>query len=168
MVESFIFDLSSVLYEREQLVSRLSTYSINQAEKKHLISFDKRMEALIESYAATKFTDLERKVFSEFTALIPDISQSGYIYNIDYQHDMLLNENSLLTKRALAKLAMLSDIQTAEGQRLIKESNGIMLQDKSSSQFEIVTLIILAIMIQVILFSSTSLLEKIKQKPHLN
>ncbi|AWV98763.1 hypothetical protein [Arcticibacterium luteifluviistationis] len=163
MVESFIFDLSTILHEREQLVTGLTSGVVSQADKAHLINLDGKMTSLINNYASTKFTDLEKRIFLEFTTLVPSISELGH----DIDHGMV-PKNKLLTQQALAKLAVLSNIQTTEGQRLIEETNGIILQKKSSSQFEIISLIALAIMIQVLLFSSTSVFKKIQQKPHLN
>ncbi|WP_341224522.1 MCP four helix bundle domain-containing protein [uncultured Arcticibacterium sp.] len=165
MVEGFIFDLSSILHEREQLViSSLNSHQLNAATSAHLKALDVKMSSLVEDYASTQFTDLEKRVFLEFKELVPSISQIGY----DLKDNSLAETNKTLTHKGLAKLTVLSNIQTSEGQRLWEETNGIMLQKQSSSQFEIISLIALAIMIQVLLFSSTSVFKKIQQKPHLN
>lgn len=165
MVESFIFELSSILHEREQLIiNSLSSKSLNEANRAHLKALDNKMVTIVNSYEATQFTDLEKRVFIEFKELLPGISQIGY----DLHESDLAQTNKILTHKGLSKLTVLSNIQTSEGQRLWEETKGIMLQNQSSSQFEIISLIALAIMIQVLLFSSTSVFKKIQQKPHLN
>jgi hypothetical protein len=154
MVESFIFKLSVLIHDWESMVNS------NSFTASSLKSHTAQIKGLVKDYENTKFTEKEAVVFKEF------VTNLKSIYSLNSETD--LDDAKTLTKDALIHLSELSSIQTMEGQRLIKESKDIFVNNKFASQLEIIALIILALFVQYLIFSSKSILEKIQQKPHLN
>jgi hypothetical protein len=81
----------------------------------------------------------------------------------------LIAAHNKATNHAFATISNLSDIQTSEGALLQKRTKQIVWGSVSISQFEMTILIVIAIVIQGLIFSSKTLLVKTKgQDPGLN
>ena len=68
----------------------------------------------------------------------------------------------------LQYLSKLSDIQVNEGGQMAKISKETLASNVASSELEAAFLIIIAIIIQMLIFASNSMHSLLKQKPGLN
>ncbi len=167
VVEALIFDLSGLLHRRQALLA-VSLEKSNQKLRKELQGMGSKVESILAAYADTELTSEEESLFEELNFLLQPVTKGELSINhITKVKDASLSEEIMMEK-ALANLSKLSEIQKEEGSRLIDESKNIMLSTRSSAQLEVAILVVLAILIQSLLFSSNSLIEKIQQKPHLN
>lgn len=108
---------------------------------------------LVKDYEATVLTQQETSYFDSFkeVILIEDKIQT----NINYS-------------AAFALLERLSNIQVDEGTRLKKESSSMFLGSDISFKLEMAILIVIALIMQVIIFSSKSAIAVNKKDIHLN
>jgi len=163
MVQNYLFKLYDNLNKEESLRHGRSINS-NQS----LSDLKAERTEIIAKYEETYLTEKERVEFSNFL---------NHLNKMDVLEQQLLSSNDSLTKTALTilydnktadalnSMRNLSHIQTQEGKALQISSHKIVLGSVSISQLELAILIVLALVIQVLIFTSKTL--KIKaQTPH--
>lgn len=146
LAESYIYLFSDLLHNRAELNKKnVSTAQIELIDEKLLL--------LVKDYEATVLTQQETSYFDSFkeVILIEDKIQT----NINYS-------------AAFALLERLSNIQVDEGTRLKKESSSMFLGSDISFKLEMAILIVIALIMQVIIFSSKSAIAVNKKDIHLN
>lgn len=146
LAESYIYLFSDLLHNRAELNKKnVSTAQIELIDEKILL--------LVKDYEATVLTQQESSYFDSFkeVILIEDKIQT----NINYS-------------AAFALLERLSNIQVDEGTRLKKESSSMFLGSDISFKLEMAILIVIALIMQVIIFSSKSPIPINKKDIHLN
>lgn len=146
LAESYIYLFSDLLHNRAELNEKnSSTAQIELIDEKILL--------LVKDYEATVLTQQESSYFDSFK-------------------EVILIEDKIQTKinysAAFALLERLSNIQVDEGTRLKKESSNMFLGSDISFKLEMAILIVIALIMQVIIFSSKSAIAVNKKDIHLN
>ncbi len=161
MAESYLLEMSEIIHTKEDLAA--------SAEKAELSSVHRGLNAslndLLLKYEKTRLTREEEVLFLQFKTLL------GPVFSYDNQTDLSESEklNYLgVTRKATSKLMALSHVQTKEGGRLISESNNIIMNQRSTSHFEIVILLFLGAIIQTLVLSSSLFHERVKNFSNLN
>jgi hypothetical protein len=146
LAESYIYLFSDLLHNRAELNEKnASTAQIELIDEKLLL--------LIKDYDATVLTQQETSYFDSFKELI--LKDNKIVASINYS-------------AAFALLERLSAIQIDEGTRLKKESNSMFLGSDISFKLEMAILIVIALIMQVIIFSSKSPIPINRKDIHLN
>lgn len=155
VVEGYIFDLSEEVHEIQTAID-------NNADMQMMSQSIAEIKSINEAYAKTTLTPKEEAEFSLFTTAIDKLETS--LSKADYK------ESILLSRESLTLLYSLSDIQLAEANRVKQGSDHILNYGKTSSQFEMAIIIIIAIIIQAMVFSSPALQNNFKgaRAPSLN
>jgi hypothetical protein len=170
VVESYIYKFSDYLYQKKLVMDDCqSAQHIAELRRKITLHNDAIMK-MIANYEHTKLTETEAKYFSDFKnniteiiALEKDILDQSSV-PFEQQRPGFDNE----VDKALNNLNHLSAIQVSEGKALNENSKKILAGSKMLTQFELVVLIIIAVMIQMLIFASNSFKPKFPQNPRMN
>lgn len=144
MAESYILRYSANLHQIQDILENPSSqYQDNLKEKLAEI------EEINQLYLDTELTKTEEAYFGHFEKLTQELGKA-------------LNEGKLETatfkiREAHKDLHALSGIQVTEAQVLLTQTRRIFSAGSVSSQFEIGVIIIIALMVQAILFASKTL-----------
>lgn len=173
IAESYIYRISELLHQKNQMLEKYSLTPDPIITLRHeALQSSKTISNLIDQYKKTKFTRNERRTF--------DILLSGMEKLVrvekEYLASELYSENNSKLKDSvktlvgmnLQYLSKLSDIQVNEGGQMAKISKETLASNVASSELEAAFLIIIAIIIQMLIFASNSMHSLLKQKPGLN
>jgi hypothetical protein len=169
VVESYIYKFSDYLYQKKLVID--DCHSAQQATmmSKKITLHNAAIQKMITAYEQTKLTEAEAKYFADFKKNISEI--------VALENNMLVRSNNFERRRsdfnqevdkALSNLDELSSIQLSEGKALNENSKRIMAGSEILTQFELVVLIIIAVIIQMLIFTSNSFRSKISQNSNLN
>jgi hypothetical protein len=169
VVESYIYKFSDYLYQKKLVID--DCHSAQQAAmmSKKITLHNAAIQKMITAYEQTKLTEAEAKYFADFKKNISEI--------VALENNMLVRSNNFERRRsdfnqevdkALSNLDELSSIQLSEGKALNENSKRIMAGSEILTQFELVVLIIIAVIIQMLIFTSNSFRSKISQNSNLN
>jgi hypothetical protein len=169
VVESYIYKFSDYLYQKKLVID--DCHSAQQAAmmSKKITLHNTAIQKMITAYEQTKLTEAEAKYFADFKKNISEI--------VALENNMLVRSNNFERCRsdfnqevdkALSNLDELSSIQLSEGKALNENSKRIMAGSEILTQFELVVLIIIAVIIQMLIFTSNSFRSKISQNSNLN
>lgn len=144
MAESYILRFSANLHRIQDLLENQSV--LHRAELKQKLT---EIEELNLLYLDTELTETEEAHFVHFEKLTWDL-------------DKALSEGRLETATAKIReahqdLHILSEIQVSEAQELLTQTRRIFSAGSASSQLEIGLVIVIALMVQAILFASKTL-----------
>lgn len=144
MAESYILRYSANLHQIQDLLENPS--SLSQDNLKEKLAEIQEINLL---YLDTELTKTEEAYFDHFEKLTRELNKA-------------LSEGKLETatvkiRDAHKDLYALSGIQVTEAQVLLTQTRRIFSAGSASSQFEIGVIIIIALMVQAILFASKSL-----------
>jgi hypothetical protein len=173
IVESYIYKISELLHQKSHLIETSSKGpAYKDAFQQVVLQSDETILNLMEQYKKTKFTVNETKQFDSLLSGIGKLVQveKAYIASEQDSENNLSLKDSIKTLVGinLQYLSALSDIQVAEGKQMNKASKAALMSHVASSQFETTLLIIIAIIIQILVFASNSMRSLLKQKPGLN
>lgn len=160
LVESYIFQLSKNFHQFIHEIENAQTSHSTTEFKEKIVGLENTINNLLVLYRETELTEKEEVLFASLLVEVEQINASESSSNY-----IACKEN---VYAALETLTHLSDIQIVEGARIKEESNKIFLGNKSNSQFEMVVLIVIALLIQALIFSSHTINTKIKQQYNLN
>ena len=153
LVESYIFKLYNNLQQQNDcLLGEQPVVLGNQ-----LSELKQEREKLLTLYAQTYLTSEEEDHFNALKASLARFDQTNASI-----------AKSETNQEAIEHLNALSNIQTDEGASLWNKSESIIVGSLSSSQFEMVMIICLGIIIQALVFASKSAKPKTIQKHNLN
>ena len=157
IAEDYILKMTRNIYQiREILNTDLNTVSKSEAVSKLIDEFNSTYQA----YSKTKLTVTEKATAIELMGHIIKFEQA------------LLNNNyhtSDYTKKALVSLSQLSNIQLEESKLIMKHVGSQYASLKALSQFAFAIIIIILVVLQVIVFSSGSLIPVVRPNdPTLN
>jgi hypothetical protein len=171
MAESYIYEMSNHLSRKKLMIDECHTKEELGQIKDKIKEHNNAIQALIGSYEKTRLTPTEEVLFKDFKKKI-DV---GVLLEQKHLHpsDASLAENSrqILDEAfygILNTLNHLSNIQIAEGAKLNKTSQKIVLGSASDTHFELTLLIVLGTIILTLIFTSSSTMPKIPQDPSLN
>lgn len=148
VVEGYIFDLSESIHAIQNTIDEQK----GTHHKKRFNEQIAEIKAINDLYAKTTLTEKEETEFILFTNAVKEMENS--LNNNDFE------EMNRLSNESLGILYGLSKIQLAEANRVKTISEGILNYGKSSSQFEMALLIVIAIIIQGLVFASPRLRNK--------
>ncbi|MFC6997020.1 MCP four helix bundle domain-containing protein [Rufibacter roseus] len=172
LVESYIFQLSNHLYSKKMLVDNCSNQGDYSKLYNQLIHHNTAINALILDYGKTELTEAESVRFAAFKRNMSEISrlELSYLQNEAVEVEMAHGKQLMDAQYSVAagNLEQLSKIQVAEGKRLNEKSKEIIAGSTILTQFELVLIICLGLVIQILIFASKSVLPKFPQKPMLN
>lgn len=167
LVEGYIYEMSGLMHQKEM---NLKTANIlNNADWKDKNgSINSSMNSLMQDYQKTKLTELEalhfeslQEEFVQLTLLEQQASQ-----NLD--NDGLMTEITAQYHQISMSLDNLSQIQIAEGQNILNNSNRIFASEYLTSKLEFGVLIIIGLILQALVFASKTIMPKFPQQSSLN
>lgn len=172
LAESYLFHMYENLKEKQDLFEIAANEGVGHTINKELNAYRQKRAELIDKYEHTYLTDEEDGKFHDLKAALQRIDKlEEEIATLEAQSQIpedLIRLHDEITLDAFTTLSALSDIQTSEGELLRNKSKQIILGSVSISQFEMTILIVIAIVIQALVFSSSTLLVKKDQFPNLN
>ncbi|MFA1773452.1 MCP four helix bundle domain-containing protein [Rufibacter glacialis] len=173
LVESYIYQLSDHLYQKKMMVDKNFYAAEDSGLPTRLKEKNAAISELLVAYEKTQLTETEATYFSSLKQNLQELSTLEQKY--------LLQPGTEQEQRALAKhrmdgqyaqatnhLHQLSGIQVAEGKRLNEQTKRIIAGSSILTQFELVLIIAIGVMIQMLVFASKSKLSKFPQNPILN
>lgn len=158
VVGNYILSLSNHIEDILTLLNSNQSSTSSQAIEKQL----KQIDSINILYDKTILTEIEQKNFTAFKILCEDIKR--------YNNNQDVSKALESTKQADYILETLSSIQVEEGKSKLDEVLNMTNTGNILSYIEIVILIIIAVLIQILVLSSKTLLAKKKNtiNHHLN
>jgi hypothetical protein len=159
VVEGYILQLTENLHT---IIENVNNEKIGEAEKqiitKTLLS---KIQEINSSYSKTQLTEEEKKEFNYFSDLCTVIHNK--LNSKDFT-EVTINSN-----KAIVVLKKLSNIQISEGKEIINKTTKLFQSSNIASKFEIAMLVIIALIIQALIFSSKTLqVHQPEEKQNLN
>jgi hypothetical protein len=168
LVESYIYKLSDHLYQKKIMLDHCGISQ--EADLRTKIDLhNTEIRTLIHNYENTRLTRIESRVFGELKSNIGKMA--------DMERDYMKNGNegsASLTQLdqqflgAATNLSQLSMIQIEEAKKLNDDSKRIIAGFTMLTQFEMVMLIAIALIIQVLILSSSQIAPKQAVDARLN
>lgn len=147
VVESYIFQY---VHHFQNVTDIAENPEHTTAQKHELIATPlSKINGLNELYWKTKLTDEEKSSFTKFADLCKKISESSS------SSDFIMTKQ--LAKDAIHILHDLSSIQVSEAKLQMENVNSLYNFSTLSSHFEVAILIIIALIIQALVFSSKAI-----------
>lgn len=168
MAESYLFHLYENLKNEQDLIQSAADMELSIAGKEKLAAHRANRAGLMAQYAETYLTEEEEVQFSQLQATLGEVDRLEKEIAGGQAEAPLISAHDAATAEAFATLSALSDIQTTVGAELRDESERIILGSVSISHLEMTVLIIIAIIIQGLIFSSRTLLGSASRDPSLN
>lgn len=170
VVESYIYKFSDYLYQKKLVMDDCRSAE-HAAELKSKISLhNAAILKMIASYERTKLTDAEAKYFTDFKRNINEIIalETTMLDQAQTNFEQRRPGFDQEVDKALGNLDHLSTIQLSEGKALNENSKKILAGSEMLTQFELVVLIVIAIMIQMLIFASNTFKSKFPQNSNMN
>lgn len=171
MVEVYIYKITAYLNEKNNFLFEEDKRDLSQLLVKNK-SINDSIAVLVKDFGLTHLTVDESDIFDQLKS---NLEQLYILEDSIFQnpgHSVTSNSFALKTREKLDELSnnlhLLSDIQKNEGQKLIEESNRIILNSKFALQLELVILIVIGLIVQALVFATKSTRPKINQNPGLN
>ncbi len=158
LAESYILGMYGNLHEVNQLSDEFRNNPT--AVRVLLAPVVLEMNNTIALYKETELTPQEEIEFTAFTQQASAVTSCAVSGNFDGCKST--------ADEALNRLAVLSEIQVSEGAKLKNDSEKIYSSSMSSSQFEIVMLIVIGLLLQALIFSNRTIEHVTKKKLNLN
>lgn len=168
MAESYLFHLYENLKNEQDLIQSAADEGLSQAGKEKLAAHRASRAGLMAQYAETYLTEEEEEQFGQLQASLSEVDRLEKEIAHGQAAAPLISAHDEAAAAAFTTLSALSDIQTAVGAELRDRSERIILGSVSISQLEMTILIIIAIIIQGLIFSSRTLLGSPGRDPSLN
>ncbi|MEX2590880.1 MAG: MCP four helix bundle domain-containing protein [Chitinophagales bacterium] len=172
MVESYIFHLSENLHKKAQLLGNAKHSKIPLHTNDSLLFIQNNIANLLTAYEQTKLTKKEARLFKNLKETIHRINLEKQELIAFAEKPAKFTATQIAIQQNINKaqhlLSGLSDIQVNEGRNINEASKAVLLGSSSSSQFENALLIIVALIIQTLIFTSKTTLKEINQKYWLN
>ncbi|ALI98497.1 hypothetical protein DC20_05295 [Rufibacter tibetensis] len=172
LVESYIYQLSGHLYQKKMMIEAGFHAQDFSVLPEKLKQNNAAISGLLVEYGKTQLTKEEAVYFRSFKhnlAKLRGLESQLMLLSANGQETVQIK--SLLDKQyegASEHLNRLSHIQVAEGKRLNEQSKQIIAGSAILTQFELILVIAIGVMIQMLVFASKSKLSKFPQNPMLN
>ena len=173
LAESYLFQLYERLHQKNDFFEASVYRGQSLGKEFDFEQLNQEIKEIVEKYEKTWLTPKETTIFKRFKAVL------STMFTIDteilrgpekeIEQASLFKNSASATDEAFVLLSELSKIQTVEGSIIRSQSKKILLVNISSSQFEMAILVIIALLIQILVFASKSLqLPKPANRSHLN
>jgi len=172
VVEQYIFNMSTLLYKNQLELNKLSLSEEPTLVHAEILANTKALASIADKYALTYLTEKEEKVFDSFEILIDELivaerqmikAEAGS----DMQNEMVTSLSSQY-EHGIDQLNDLSNIQLAAAKEMLDESDKLAAGHVVMSKLEIAILIIVALFVQVIIFSARLSTQKKPVKYGMN
>lgn len=158
IAESYIF---KYLNNSHQIIEIVDDRSLSKEQKVRLLENRlSKIQELNGGFLQTTLTEIESEDFMNLTNLYAQIEDATRLNQ--------LYRAKQLAKETLGLLEMLSEIQVSEAENQIRAINRLNDSMAIHYYFEAVILIVIAVFIQVLVFSSKTLKKIIPANPSLN
>ncbi|RWW98835.1 MCP four helix bundle domain-containing protein [Flavobacterium cerinum] len=144
VVGNYIFQDAQYFQKITHIIENPS-YSISEKQE-HIAASLAKISDLNMLYSKTKLTEEEKLNFDKFTSLCKEIAQTSSAGS--------LSKVKELSSEAVVILHNLSSIQISEAKLQMESANSLYNFSNLSSHFEIAILVIIALIIQALVFSS--------------
>ena len=172
LVESYIFQLSGHLYQKKMTVDNYHQVKDFGLLQDKLSTSNAAIATLLQDYEKTQLTLEESRHFKALKQNMAAIQalETGFLARVVAGQETSAAQPQMDSQYNLAAghLNQLSHIQVTEGKRLRDQSKQIIAGSTILTQFEIVLIICIGVMILMLVFASKSKISKIPQKPMLN
>lgn len=157
IAEDYILKMTSSLY---QIKESINTDSTNINKNKNINELLLAVKETSKNYHTTKFTELEEVKSAELLQILKEM-EATQLNNIHLKLET--------ADKALVLLQELSEIQLAESKQIMNRAEKLYLSGKTSSQFVFAVIVIILIVLQAIVITSSTLVSKVKTSaPNLN
>jgi hypothetical protein len=172
IAESYIYRISELIHRKRQMIDNPLPRDTEKTFEAVVLQSDTLIEGLMDQYRETELTVNESKHFEHLLSGMESLAivEKEYLASEPDSENNLLLKGSIKTllDRNLQDLSNLSDIQIAEGKQMNRASKATLMSNVASSQLETTFLIIIAVIIQMLIFASRSMRSLLTQKPNLN
>jgi len=171
MAESYLFQISENLHLQEELIWACVSDKghVGYSPDTDVASLRSERQEVMQKYHATYLTDEEAVELNHLQGALNRLDDFEHTLNESAEADeAYLEEYEAITHDAFSALHALSDIQTEVGANVQQESHKMILGSISFSHFEMIILLVLAIIIQGLVFSSKSLVAATSKKHPIN
>jgi hypothetical protein len=174
LVESYIYKFSDHLYQKKILLDDCNAQGQASRFREKIAAHNAAILEVIGDYEKTKLTEAERVYFSDFKTRIQSIMKLEQEYwNPAEQTDPVAwearrSEIDTRVDLALNDLDQLSGIQISEGKSMHEQSLKLVAGSVMLTQFELVLLICLGLVVLALLFATRPPVPKFPQQSSLN
>jgi hypothetical protein len=156
LVEGYIYELSNCLHAKKETISRVYSPGQMKTVTKELRRQDAEIDELVLAYEQTKLTEKEAAVLGSLKYRLHALDRYGQSYlervKNGYPVTDLETNMSAAIRLASSDLGELSSIQLAVGRDMNDHSQKILSESSVLSQFAIVLLIVIGLIVQLLLF----------------
>jgi len=172
VVEQYIFRMSNLLYENQLELNKIAHTEDPTLIYAEMLANTKALTSIAEKYALTYLTKKEEKIFDSFELLVEEINvaERQMIKARAYPGEQNNLTTSLISdyQRGINQLNDLSTIQLDVAKEMLDESDKLAAGHVVMSKLEIAILIIVALFVQVIIFSARISTQKKPVKYKMN
>lgn len=171
LVESYIFLLSEHLYQKKITISMCGNYIEQSVLDVKIKTHNKSIHDLVVAFGKTKLTSEESSYFGRLKTGLKEIEALETEFILAKNEESRMPVMASMQERfdtAIGDLNQLSKIQIAEGKMLKDQSKKILAGTTLLTQFELVIIIGIGILIQILIFASRSSVPKKPQHHRLN
>lgn len=165
LVEGYIYELSNCLHAKKELISRPSAHDRSASLATEMARYDAKIAELLTAFEQTKLTEQEAVVLTSLKKRLHTLDRTGQSWlnrlAYDYPTDDLQAQMAVLIGKASNDLHQLSTIQLAVGRDMNDQSQKILSKSSVLSQFAVVMLIVLGLVVQVLIFSHEDRIRKV-------
>ncbi|POY38317.1 hypothetical protein C3K47_02655 [Solitalea longa] len=165
LAESYIFHFAESLHKKMEAIekSNLTDKNVKQLKDK-LNKHNTTIDSLFFRYESTKLTVRESICYNEFKKTVLNLRKLEEQYlNSEFEQGSVpkfITVMDFKLSTAAQKLNQLSEIQIAEGKALNEQSKKIIARSTLLTQLELGVLIFIGLIIQVLIFTSKSVMPK--------
>ncbi|MGE0590035.1 MAG: MCP four helix bundle domain-containing protein [Cyclobacteriaceae bacterium] len=171
LVESYIFLLSENLYQKKITMSTCSNYIDQSVLAEKISNHNKSINELVVAFGKTKLTREESSYFAQLKNGLKEIEtlEGEFITSKSEESRLpIMSQIEDQFETTIGDLNQLSKIQITEGKVLKDQSKKILAGSTLLTQFELVIIIGIGILIQVLIFASRTSIPKKPQNYQLN
>lgn len=167
LAQTYIFNIYKNLHTKEiHLIENLNWNTELVLQSKN------ERDQIIDQFEQTYLTEEEAIDFENLKIKLDKLyhleTQLIQYYTDSVKSAEIVSQVKKEIKSSMITLDQLSQIQEKEGKALTAESHKIVIGSYSVSQLEIAIIIVLALIVQVLIFTSKSLISKTQQNANLN
>ncbi len=170
LVENYIFRLSSLLYEKKILLDHCAATNETDENIKLLNQQNQAIALLVKNYEHTELTEVEASLFTDLKTELHHIQhqEREYLKSAPENEEARVMLLSAYFQKANLLLNDLSNVQISVGKLANERSKEIVAGSSLLTRFELAILIVVALLINALVFSSRSVIRKAVGQPNLN
>jgi len=172
LVEGYIYQLSNHLHVKKMVTDNCYA-SVDPREVEQSIGHQNtEIGKLVTAYEKTELTPKEEFHLNRLKEELLALNQleRSYMNRLAYDYDVtaLKEEMAVYFARTTNSLHELSEIQLAVGKKMNEHSREILSESSTFSQFGLMVLVVLGLLIQVLIFSSKDTVVRTVRNVRLN